>query len=94
MIANGDAMQVLTRRQILACALLVGGERVDAATVARKFGVSRWAIYKRASRARHRLAAMGLTMPALRTKSPMRQVRAASQLSRNRCSRSMNLDSL
>jgi|SRR5581483_9543141 len=75
------AIEGLSERMVKACALVFGPERMSPDEVALRFGVSRWAIYKRVARARMKVESNGYALPARR--SGRRRVRPASQFVRN-----------
>ena len=55
---------LLSREQIETCAALMGDEPITPALAAVRFGVSRWAIYKRRRRAE---LTIGITLPRPRS---------------------------
>lgn len=79
------AIEGLSQRMVKACALVFGPERLSPEEVAERFGVSRWAIYKRVARAREQVQANGFELPTRR--AGRRRVLLASQFLRNRRSR-------
>jgi transposase-like protein len=75
-------LQPLSRKTRLICALILGPDHKSIEQVARRYGVSQSAVYKRLSRARQELAHHGLDLPKIPRQVRKVRVRTASQMRR------------